>query len=205
MSVSKVDIYNLALQKLGAGRVSAIDEDAPNQRSCTACYAFMLDAELRSRAWVFSIKRVALAASTTSPAFGNLSAYPLPSDCLRPLFNGNTFIDWMIESIDDAPAILTADGAPLNLRYISRVTDPNRFDINFVQMLACRMALQMCEEITQSSSKKQDIGAEYTLIRNVARQMNAYEILPQEGPEDTWLAARRQGLTAAPWLRRQNG
>ena len=211
MAASVVSIYNLALQKLGAQRVASIDEDSANARSCTACYEHLRDSELRVRHWVFSLKRASLAASTTTvlalldKVFPDSNAFPLPADCLRPLFPPRTYIDWTIESIDDKSAIITNDTAPLLIRYISRVTDPTRFDENFIEMVACRMANHMAEEITQSNSKQINIDNQYKEARGIARQTNAFESVPNTGPEDTWVAARRQGTISAPWLRRQNG
>jgi len=210
-ATSIVGIYNLALQKLGATRVAAIDEDSRNARSCTVCYEHLRDTELRTRSWVFSIKRASLPASTTIPVqlidtiFPNTAAFPLPTDSLRPLFPPRTYIDWVIESIDGSPAIITNDDAPLLIRYIARITDPTKFDINFVEMVSCRMARHMAEEITQSNSKLKNIAALYEEARGTARKMNAYESVPFEGPEDSWIAARREGTRSAPWLRRQNG
>jgi len=211
MATSIVSIYNLALQKLGAQRVASVDEDSRNARSCGACYEHLRDSELRSRPWVFSIKRASLAASATAPislidtVFPAGAAFPLPSDCIRPLFPPRTYNDWVIENIDGSPAILTNDSAPLGIRYISEVTDPTKFDENFVEMLACRMADHMCEEITQSNTKKLNIREDYIRARGIARQMNAFESLPFDGPEDTWSAARYHGSVSAPWLSRQNG
>ena len=209
MSISQVGIYNLALQKLGAARVGSTDEDSPNARACEACYEHFRDAELESRAWVFSIKRASLAASGTAPTelidtyFPSGSAFPLPSDCLRPLIPPRTTIDWVIESIDGSPAIITNDSAPLGIRYIARITDVTKFDTNFVEMLACRMALHMCEEITQSNTKKAAIKDEYKDAKAEARKMNAFQVISYEGAADPWIAARQSGSNSAPWLSRQ--
>ena len=211
MATSIVSIYNLALQKLGAARVGSISEDSPNTRSCNACYEHLRDTELRTRPWVFSIKRASLAASATVPLalldtnFPDANAYPLPVDSLRPLFPPRTYIDWVVENIDGSPAIISNDSAPLLIRYISQVVDPAKFDINFVEMLAARMAVQMSEEITQSNTKLENINKDYERARATARKMNAYESVPNTGPEDSWLASRRAGSVLAPWLSRQNG
>lgn len=208
MATSVVSIWNLALAKLGAGRVSSQDEDSVQQRECNACYDHLRDTELRQRAWIFAIKRASLPQSATQPAFGFDAAYPLPADCLRPLLPQRTYLDWQLEQIDGAPAILTNDGAPLDIRYIAQVTDPTRFDEHFVEMLACKMAEHMCEALTQSSAKKEAAREDYRVARNLARQLNAYAKQPTDPPEDAWVAARRGAVGSgsnAPWLSRQNG
>ena len=279
-----VDIYNLAIQKLGAARIATINDDTRAQRSCTACYAHLRDMELRSRAWKFSIRRASLQASTAIPiglidlVFPSTNAFLLPTDCLRVLFPPRTYNDWVIEAVSlnalatgtalatsttavvgsgtafttdftvgaqiiiqgqthtvtvitsntnltvdqafnnvlagaairkltgvQAPAIITNDGPPLGIRYIAQITDTTQFDESFVEMLACKMAAHMCEELTQSNTKQATVNAQYAEAQSMARQMNSYEMLPVNAAEDSWGAARRTGSSQAPWLRRQNG
>lgn len=211
MAASVVSIYNLALQKLGAQRVEAIDEDSKNARSCNVCYEHLRDDELRSRDWRFAISRQSLAASATVPVslsadliIPSARAFPVPSDCLRIMFPPRTFLDWTIESIDGRPAIITKDSAPLAIRYIRRVTDPTEFDVNFTEMLACRMAYHMCEEITQSNTKQDAMERQYERALKAARRANAIEAIPREPAMDSWDAAREIGGNQAPWLSGQD-
>ncbi len=193
MAVSVVAIYNLALQKVGQSRVEAVDEDNNNARHCTACYEILRRAELRKAAWNFSIVRVILAPSPTIPQFTYAKGFAVPTDSLRVLLPPRLALDWKIEVLDGREAILTNDGDTLYIRYIQDVTDPTRFDPLFVDMLACKMAWQMCEIITQSNTKKEALQAEYIQSRNEARRLNAFEKIPDAEPESPWLAARREG------------
>lgn len=211
MADSVVSIYNLALQKLGAGRVESTTEDSKNARSCTACYAHLRDTELRSRDWRFAIRRASLAKSSTAPialpadvSIPSGNAFPVPTDCLRVMFPPRTYNDWSIERIDGREAIITRDSAPLAIRYIAQITDPTEFDVNFTEMLICRMAYHMCQEITQSTSKQKDIMERYKEFRAIARKMNSFQSLPREAPVDTWDAARDFGGNQAPWLSGQD-
>lgn len=187
MATSVVEICNLALQKLGAERITDIDEDSPNARECNACYERLRDRELRRHPWTFAKTRAQPAPSANSPLFDYTYAFPLPSDCLRVLKpEGRVNLDWKIES----KSILTNDGASIDLSYIRRVTDPNDFDDLFVDALASAMALQMCERITQSNSKKADARADYKTAVNDAKAVNAIEQIPADEPDDEWLVAR---------------
>jgi hypothetical protein len=193
MATSVVSIWNLALQKVGQSRVASISEDNSNARHCAACYDKLRRAELRKAAWNFSIVRATLAPSATIPEFTYALGFPLPVDCLRLLIPPRLGLDWKIESLDDRPAILTNDGDVLYIRYIQDVTDPTRFDPLFEDMLACKMAFNMCEVLTQSNTKKDALMQEYKDARNEAKKMNAFEKTPEQEPEDPWLASRRQG------------
>lgn len=187
---SEVDICNFALQKLGAEPIVSLSQDSENARSCNRVYFHLRDVELRAHPWNFAIKRVQLAADSTAPDFGYANAYPLPSDFLRLMppdvqFNPND-LDWQIEG----RKILTNDAGALDVRYIYRVEDPNEFDATFVEALACRIAMELCEKITQSNSKAQMIREDYTTAMRTARKLNAFENIPAEPPTDTWITSR---------------
>lgn len=193
MATSVVSICNLALQKLGASRITAMSDASKNARAVDACYEALRDKELRAAKWKFSITRATLAPSATAPDFTYAYAFVLPTDCLRPLFPARLGLDWKVENHNGDPAILTNDGDTLEIRYIAKVTDPTKFDALFVDALACKIAWHICEEITQSKSKKDDLREEYILAMREARRLNALEIGQQKQPVDEWLAARRTG------------
>ena len=187
---SKVEICNRALQKLGAERITSLTEDSVNARACNVAYEPVKLSELRAHPWNFAIKRAQLPASATPPEFGRPNSFPLPSDFVRlmpPYPEANTNdLDWQIEG----KQIYTFDSAPLNVRYIYNVTDPNEMDVLFREALATKIALELCEEFTQSPSKKADIKDDYKNIIREARRTNGIENVAQQPPEDTFITAR---------------
>jgi len=191
---SEVEIVNRALSRVGANRVTSLTENSVNARAANAVYATLRDAELRAHRWSFAIKRAQLAEDATAPAFGPAHAYPLPSDFLKLLppdpDQHLNDLDWRIEHHNGASCILTDDTAPLNIRYIHRLTDPNRMDALFREALAMRIAKELCEPLTQSNTKIQLIEADYRTAIAAARQANAFERPSDEPPEDTWLTVR---------------
>lgn len=187
---SVVGICNAALQKLGAERINALDEDSANGRSCNAAYERLRDAELRAHPWRFAMTRDSLPADADAPAFGKARSFQLPANCLRvlppyPEMNAND-LDWEIEG----RKIYTNDGAPLQIRYTKIVTDPNEMDALFREALASRMAHEMCEEITQSNTKQQLAADNYKMAIREARRTNAIESISADPPEDTWITVR---------------
>ena len=200
MATSNVSIANLALQKLGAGVIAALDENSRNARTINACFELLRDRELRANVWRFTITRKVLAPHATAPLFSFNYAFILPADCLRPIKPARLGLDWHIEDHLGQRAILTNDGDTLNLRYVKRVTDPTVFDPVFVEMLATKIAWHICETITQSNTKKDSLRDEYAFHRREARQMNAFEIPKNAEPVDEWLAARQTGqLVNTEW------
>jgi hypothetical protein len=188
---SEVEICNRALQKIGARRITSLAEDSVNARACNVAYAVARDAELRKHPWNFAIKRASLAADATAPDWGRTNSFTLPSDFIRllapyPEDNLND-LDHQIEN----GKIVTDEDAPLYIRYIFRVTDPNEMDILFREALSCAIAAEICEEITQSNSKVERLIAMYDRAIRDAKKVNAIERVSGKPPEDEWITVRR--------------
>lgn len=192
---SQVAICNQALVKVGASRIITITDDTKQARALLAIYDIKRDAELAANPWTFAIKRTQIPASSTAPAFGWAYAYPVPTDYLAMVEVGEdfTFYDsdtgalFAIETDSNGGiAILTDQGSPLNVRYVSRVINSGLFTALFVESFACRLAAEVCEELTQSSSKKEALWGEYRRSIREARRMNAIEQPPRKNPTTSW-------------------
>lgn len=191
---SVVEVCNGALEKLGADSISSVDESNVRARAVRAAHERVRDVLLRRHPWNFAIKRDQLAASATEPAFGKDNAYPLPSDFLRllppdPELNSNS-LDWQIESHDNGRAILTNDDAPLDVRYIWRVEDPNAMDPLFLELWSTEIALTICKKITGSNTLKESLRADVKTITAEAKKANAFENSSSEPPEDMFITVR---------------
>lgn len=188
---SEVDICNRALQILGAKRIVSLTQDSVNGRACNTAYASLRDAELRAHPWNFAIKRASLPAASPAPATGGRqNSFPLPPDFLHlldpyPELLLNT-LDWQIEG----QAISSNDTGPLAIRYIWQVTDPNMMDPLFREALSNRLALGICEELTQSNVKHDDIEKDYIQFLREARRINAIESVAAFPPEDSYITLR---------------
>ena len=189
MATSNVAIANGALQRLGEKRIEALTQDSPNARSMNAAFERVRRAELRRYIWNFAVKRDSLPQDGTDAVWGGWNRFSLPNDFLRLLRDDESgqLLDWKIEG----QHIVTADGAPLDIRYIADITDPNYFDPLFIEALECKLALVTCEEITGSTSKKESIKDDYKTAVHEARLTGAIEKEAQEFPEDEWITARR--------------
>lgn len=192
---SDVETANSALQKLGQDRIASLSDDSPAARSCNVAIFRIRDKLLRGRnAWNFAIVRAQLAASVTAPLFGKANAFPLPSDFLRllpldPVDNVNTD-DRQIESHGSTRAIVTDEDAPLDIRYVRRVTDPNEMDSLFLELWATDLALDICLDVTGSNTKKEALRADRKAILEEAKAVNAYESVAPVPPTDPWITVR---------------
>ena len=205
MARNQVSVSNMALQKLGAARIVSMTEDSVNARHVNACFEEVVKQELRDHSWNFSILRAVLAPSATTPTANvDLSfnyAFPLPTGCLRILPPSRRNLDWQIESIDNVSAIFSNDGTSIDLRYVAYIEDPTRWDALFAEAVSCRIAVQLCEAITQSNTKQEKCEREYVFAIRRAKRANAFENVSAEEPEDNWIAVRRPGaLGSRNWL-----
>lgn len=196
---SQVEIANRALTKLGAARIISFGDDNKQARAVQSMFAIVRDAELRAHVWSFSVKRASLAALVSTPDWGFEYEYELPSDCLRLLqvndfFQGPSMDDYRNQSTAEymleGNKILTDYTAPLKIRYIKREQDTAQWDSTFVEAIACRLAAEMAEDLTQSNQKKDAAWKEYDQALMAAIRSGAVEQQHQDMPDDSWVLSR---------------
>jgi hypothetical protein len=199
---SIIEICNRALTKLGSNRITSLNDNVKGARTMAANYDPVRRAAIRAHRWSFAIVRTTLPAMSDAPAWGFTKQYQLPADNLRVdqvdrywVWFGNLFRGYT-DSFDFTPyaiesgRILTNLSAPLKVRYSRDITDPNLFDTTFDEYLACRLALEACEDLTQSSTKFQQIEAQLKDAQMEAVRANAIERPPQPLAESEWIMAR---------------
>lgn len=202
MAQSVTGIANRALQLLGAAAIMNLTDNVTEAREAARCYDFCRRAELRAHLWNFATVRAALAPDAAAPVFGYTYQFTLPIDCVRIILPNDAALDWkqegrkLLTNYANSPfgagtfGTATAPSPILYLQYVSDVTDPTVFDPLFCEALACRMALAMCERLTQSNQKKQLLQADYTKAISEARVTDAFENLPADPPDDSFWTAR---------------
>lgn len=189
---SVTDICNGALQKLGAKKITDIDDPKDkNALACKNCYSRLRDKRLQSHPWAFAIERAQLSANVTAPLFGVENQFPLPADFLR-LLPPDERENWNdLDRRIEGRKIVTDEGGPLNIRYVKRVLDPNDMDPLFMDVLMCDMALEMSEEFTQSNQKKQVFKDDRKTALDEAKRTGAIQKPPAKPSTDTWESCRQ--------------
>jgi len=196
---SQTEIVNLGLTLLGDARILNIDQDVKPAREAKAIWSIALDAILARYNWNFAKERASLPALVDVPISQYLFQYQLPSDCLRVMFVGETYVGIDLTDYRGSPTqefslegrkILTDFGAPLLIRYIKRVTDTTQFDPVFVLAFSCELAMWLAEPLTQSATKRE--SAENTQRKYVSEavRVNAIALPPEHLPDDEWLISR---------------
>ena len=199
-TITQTTIINRALQLLGYKPVGSIQDNDRGARAMNRAYYSVLYKELRSNFWGFAVTRASLAANATPPLFGANYAYPLPGDFLDlappdPMFSANaggpvagnmTQNDWRIEE----GQILSDMAPPLQIRYITSNLTESQFDASFAEAFAAALAVQTCEELTNSNAKIATAGKIYDDAIELAKQRNAFESRPMKAPVSLWLSKR---------------
>lgn len=190
---SDVSIANRALTKLGADRILLLTDETQAARTINSMFTDVRDAEIRRYTWKFSIKRTSLSALVAAPAWGYEFQYPLPSDYLGLVQVNEWYVrprdrkaPWSVEGGN----ILTDFEAPLKLRYKARIENAALFDPLFVEVFACKLAMEACETLTQSGSKYDAAAQGYKFALSEAARQDALENPPEEFPWGSFLDAR---------------
>lgn len=122
------------------------------------------------------------------PDFTWGARYTLPSDLLAvvALEAPTDKQDYVVERTE----LLTDVGITAPVRYIRREKDPTAFDALLVSALEARLAVELCEELTQSNSKMEALQAAFDDILRKAKASSARQQSPGEPEESTWITAR---------------
>lgn len=210
-NTSNVTISNRALQLLGYPPIASLIENSRGAKAMNRAYQPVLLSELRKNYWNFAISRASLPAAAQGPQFGKTFYYPLPPDFLdlappdqifgvqgggtiagnqvlagTPIITGSPVLDWQIEGNQ----IATNQQGPLNIRYVTMNVTESMFDPCFCEAFSAALAVDTCEELTQSNTKLAAIGQIYDNAIQTARQRNAFEGRPIQPPTDTYIISR---------------
>ncbi len=167
MAVSPTRICNIALGWLGANVITSLDieETSTEWVLCDLNYDTIRDAVLEEREWTFATKRKVLNASSEIEAFGGESNFLIPDDNIRVLtvhdpaalgigsitdasvHERSQIRGWQIEG---KHIIVVAN--EINIRYLSRILDPNEYTPAFIQAFAQRIAAEFALTLTESKT-----------------------------------------------------
>lgn len=198
-STSDIDIANFALTELGAGRILSLSDASEPAIVLNLIFNQTRQYCLNQYNWSFARKRAVLAELSQAPAYEFTHQYELPSDFLRliqageinPPYHYSTIINyntqaWVIED----NKILTNYEAPLKILYTADVSDSTKFSPLFVKFFSLNLALHACEQLTQSSTKKQIIESQIKAVLKMAAASDRMQNPPMQPETGSWNDAR---------------
>lgn len=190
-ALTEVQICNLAQQKLGEEHIG--DIAAPRtaaERRYSLLYPHYRDVELRARRWRFSllddVPLTLLSGRTTDEDY--VFRYGMPPNTLRVV--RDRYDLW--RQIGDE--IWSKTDGVLKVDTIRDDIAPGRFDSNFTDVLACRLAIEAAPKTKQAAAVVAEIREQRKDALRVAGQLNAFIMGPEEYGEDdsqySWLTER---------------
>jgi hypothetical protein len=187
MATTPVSICNSALIKVGAETILALTDNNERARICNSQYEKNRDELLRAHPWKFATKKISLAPLLQPPEFDYDYAFPIPADCVRVLETDlPRGMDWSQENRK-----ILCNSETLTIRYISKDISTADYDPQFVEVLASKIAADICYSLVQSTTLKQLLIAEYQEKLAGARTFNAQESRGDRVYAEEWLNSRR--------------
>lgn len=189
--LTDVQIINLGLSKIASSRVNRIDPArTPLETYMAGNYPQWKREELTKRRWVCAMEEnYTLTLTNTDETADKPYRYLLPANCLRPV--RTKYSEW-----NQAGRSLYSTCPILKIDYIRNIPE-SEFDPLLNEVLACKIAMESCEYVTQSNSKKEDAERKYDRAVATAGQANAFVIGPEDIASDdgdySWVSVRYTG------------
>lgn len=182
---SVTDIANAALLRVGDESIISLTDSTERARACNTAWPIVRREVLRAHSWNSVTTRTKLAALTTAPSWGFATAYELPADCLS-LLEVDTDSDWRVEGSQ----IVTDATGELGIRYLKDEEDTEQYDGMLTEVMVLRLAVEVCERITTTNTKREALLVEYDALLGDARSADGSESSPAEYEEDYWMTVR---------------
>ena len=199
MALSKIDICNQALLKVGADLIASLDTSTATDdgairtaKMCNALYDQALDEILRIYTWNCCVARATPTLLGESPAFGYDYAFQLPNDCLRVIrvfdntSNYSNRLSWVIEGKK-----ILCDTQTVYIKYIARPDDVGILDSLCASALICNLAIKLSVTLQLDVDWQGRLIDElYNVILPSARSIDTIENKELLLEESEWIAGR---------------
>lgn len=199
MALTKIDICNQALLKVGQDAVTSLDtSSATNEeyihsaKLCNQFYDQALDEVLRMHKWNCCMKRAIPARLSEAPTFGYDYAYQLPNDCVRIINvfdNTNQYDDGMVWVVEGRK--IFCDYSQIYLKYIARPQTVAVLDSLCAQAVICNLALKLCVPLQLNDDWSGRLQNElHNVVLPSARSIDTIENKELMLEESNWIISR---------------
>lgn len=199
--LSDVIIANKALFKIGAKRITALDDGSSNAQVINEIYVASRQEILEEHPFSFAVNTVALAeldATLTDFTDGITIAYGLPSDFLYPYLINFPTAQIRIEML--RPPIVTtntlamlSDTPGLVMKYVFDNDDPTTYTAKFAEAFSCKLAYQACFKIAEAAQFAMAMKAAYDSALLSAMASDSKSSSPDQPIQNEWFVARLAG------------
>lgn len=157
---SKVQICNLALSRLGASTITALNDNTTEAKLCSTFFDDLADRAMIQGSWTSTIRRVGLPKTTNTPSFGYTFEYQLPVNpkCLKVLAV-NEEISGCIDYRIEGDKLLTDENS-IKIRYVAQLTDTESYEPLLTEaieiLLASYLALPVAGDKVLAAQLKEE-------------------------------------------------
>lgn len=152
---SVIEIINVALVRIGAQTINALDEGSVEANNANAIWPVVRRATIAAHPWNFAIKEQELAQTTDTPIAEYSYVFQLPPDYLRMVkVYGNG--DYKIVG----RKIYTSYSS-CKLKYVYDLEDTAAWSASFTDLVAQKLAFELAYPVTKSASLAQTMGTIY--------------------------------------------
>lgn len=122
--MTKLDVFNMALDLIGAKPVTAVDQATPSAEACQRNFKWALLEVLRAGDWRTAKARATLVEDASTPDFGWAHQFVLPTDFVSIVkLNGVEVSNAPGDFFEIEGAYLMTDEETANIEYIRKPDD----------------------------------------------------------------------------------
>ena len=186
MSLSQLQICNLALNHLGMNSVSALTDDNPSVDACNVFYEPVRDDVFRELKWPFAtIQAVLTTTSATIVGWDYVYTYPANAVTVWSVYNEATvdrkdeqeFEVLLSDETSTGAKIICTNTADAYADYTFKTSDTSVYDTKFVFALSYKLAATMAHMLIGSAEKGLKLMEIYNAIIHEAKRISAIEKL----------------------------
>ena len=199
MGLSKIEICNHALLKIGADTIASLDINqndteavVQSAKLCGILFDQSLEEVLRTYKWNSALKRAKLSRLTETPAFKFKYKYQLPNDCIRVMNvydKADAYDDrtqWVVEG-----RTILCDYEAVYLCYVSKPSDVSQLDAFLTRAVIQNLAIKLSVPMQLDQVMQNNLIQEYeNVVLPAARSVDTLENKYWEMEESDFILSR---------------
>lgn len=189
MALSKVELINRALTKVGAAPITSLTDSTNNARIANRVYDSALRSILEECKWNFATKRLTLSSSADSVDWydtGETYVYQKPADLIKIHGTNYEAATWRVEGEH-----IFSDTAALGIRYVYFIDEPAKFPSAFAEALEDKLCSDMAYAIVNSRILGEQYYERYEKISLPKAMSSNSQVGTQQTPiDDAWTRAK---------------
>ncbi len=156
--MTKIELINIALGRLGESPIQSLDEGSVPARAAAIVYDPARKSALRDYPWSFALKEADLARYEVCDSAFFAYSFALPFDCLRVIaVHGSA-------EYEVAGMTFYTNTPKVRLKYIADVDDTGLFDSKFAEAFSYKLASELAMPVKGSAELMASYNNAYTTL-----------------------------------------